>query len=223
MIELEDYIESAIDAGCPADQLENFARVGITLQPRQLLASAAARLCDRPDGPTTIGFGGARGGGKSHWLFAQMGADDCQRVPGLKCLLLRKVGKSNLETWRTFAAVCFRIWPMTSPPPAVCSPSPTARASFPVISNARRTSTPIPASNTTSSASRKPPPFRIASTRTSPPAAAPANPTRARAFTRPLTRAAWDTPGTVRSSSCPGSAAWEPEPAAAQPRGRAAR
>ena len=44
-----------------------------------------------------IGYGGARGGGKSHWLLAQMGADDCQRVPGLKCLLLRKVGKANLE------------------------------------------------------------------------------------------------------------------------------
>jgi hypothetical protein len=26
-----------------------------------------------------------------------MGGDDCQRVPGLKCLLLRKVGKANLE------------------------------------------------------------------------------------------------------------------------------
>jgi hypothetical protein len=26
-----------------------------------------------------------------------MGVDDCQRVPGLKCLLLRKIGKSNLE------------------------------------------------------------------------------------------------------------------------------
>ena len=44
-----------------------------------------------------IGYGGARGGGKSHWLLAQMGADDCQRVAGLKCLLLRKVGKANLE------------------------------------------------------------------------------------------------------------------------------
>jgi hypothetical protein len=61
------------------------------------VASAAARLCDAPDGPTAIGYGGARGGGKSHWLLAQMGADDCQRVPGLKCLLLRKVGKANLE------------------------------------------------------------------------------------------------------------------------------
>ncbi|HWQ92757.1 MAG TPA: terminase family protein, partial [Clostridia bacterium] len=44
-----------------------------------------------------MGYGGARGGGKSHWLLAQMGADDCQRVKGLKCLLLRKVGKANME------------------------------------------------------------------------------------------------------------------------------
>lgn len=99
MIELEDYIESGLDAGCPVDQLARFARAGITLQPRQLAASAAARSCDSADGPTAIGYGGARGGGKSHWLLAQMGADDCQRVPGLKCLLLRKVGKSNLENF----------------------------------------------------------------------------------------------------------------------------
>src|SRR3954468_12260038 len=52
-----------------------------------------------PEGPTEIGYGGARGGGKSHWLLAQMGADDCQRMPGLKCLLLRKVGKANLENF----------------------------------------------------------------------------------------------------------------------------
>lgn len=61
--------------------------------------SAAARLCDRPDGPTRIGVGGARGGGKSHWGIAQVGADDCQREPGLKCLLLRKVGKANKENF----------------------------------------------------------------------------------------------------------------------------
>lgn len=57
----------------------------------------AARCCDRSGGPTAVGFGGARGGGKSHWLLAQMGADDCQRIPELKCLLLRKVGKANME------------------------------------------------------------------------------------------------------------------------------
>src|SRR5512133_2437892 len=77
--------------------MDNFVKAGITLQERQLVASAAARLCDRPDGPTAVGFGGARGGGKSHWLLAQMGADDCRRVPGLKGLLLRKVGKANME------------------------------------------------------------------------------------------------------------------------------
>jgi phage terminase large subunit len=77
--------------------MDRFQSADVILQERQLAASAAARLCDRGDGPTAIGYGGARGGGKSHWLLAQMGVDDCQRVPGLKCLLLRKVGKANLE------------------------------------------------------------------------------------------------------------------------------
>jgi len=97
LAEIENYLLAARAAGCPEDQMENFLRAEILLQPRQMAASAAARRCDRPDGPTAIGYGGARGGGKSHWLLAQMGADDCQRVPGLKCLLLRKVGKANME------------------------------------------------------------------------------------------------------------------------------
>jgi len=86
-------------AGCPRAQMDYFVRAGVILQRRQLVASAAARRCDRPGGPTAVGYGGARGGGKSHWLLAQMGADDCQRVPGLKCLLLRKVGKSVMESF----------------------------------------------------------------------------------------------------------------------------
>src|SRR5436309_466771 len=94
---LEPYLAAGRKAGCPPGQMENFVLAGIVLQPRQLAASAAARLCDSPGGPTAVGYGGARGGGKSHWLLAQMGADDCQRVPGLKCLLLRKVGKANME------------------------------------------------------------------------------------------------------------------------------
>jgi phage terminase large subunit len=97
MMRVEEMMVEGWRAGCPRDQVKNFLRAGVVLQPRQLVASAAARLCDRPDGPTAIGYGGARGGGKSHWLLAQMGADDCQRVAGLKCLLLRKVGKANLE------------------------------------------------------------------------------------------------------------------------------
>ncbi len=97
MNRIEDMMAEGFRAGCPRDQVKNFLAAGVVLQPRQLVASAAARMCDRADGPTSIGYGGARGGGKSHWLLAQMGADDCQRVPGLKCLLLRKVGKANLE------------------------------------------------------------------------------------------------------------------------------
>jgi phage terminase large subunit len=99
MTPMEAYLAAGREAGCPPEQMTNFVQAGVVLQPRQLLASAAARLCDRPDGPTAVGYGGARGGGKSHWLLAQMGADDCQRVPGLKCLLLRKVGKANLENF----------------------------------------------------------------------------------------------------------------------------
>jgi len=95
----QDYFDSAVRLGCPIDQTCRFISAEVMLQERQLVASAAARLCDKPDGPTAIGYGGARGGGKSHWLLAQMGADDCQRVPGLKCLLLRKVGKANMENF----------------------------------------------------------------------------------------------------------------------------
>ena len=93
----ERYFLMGRRAGCPKDQMQRFERADAILQQRQLVASAAARLCDLPNGPTAIGYGGARGGGKSHWMLAQMGVDDCQRVPGLKCLLLRKVGKANLE------------------------------------------------------------------------------------------------------------------------------
>lgn len=95
----EDYFTSAVRLGCPIDQTCRFISAEVMLQERQLVASAAARACDNADGPTAIGYGGARGGGKSHWLLAQMGADDCQRVPGLKCLLLRKVGKANMENF----------------------------------------------------------------------------------------------------------------------------
>ena len=91
------YARAAHEAGCPEDQLRNFLRAGIVLQPQQLKASAAARLCDREDGPVKIGYGGARGGGKSHWGIAQVVADDCVRFPGLKFLYLRKVGKAGRE------------------------------------------------------------------------------------------------------------------------------
>lgn len=52
---------------------------------------------DQADAPEELGYGGARGGGKSHWMLAQMAIDDCQRYPGLKGLLLRKVGRAARE------------------------------------------------------------------------------------------------------------------------------
>lgn len=95
---LNRYIEASRAAGVPYDQIHRLLRAGIVLQPKQLRASAISRMCDVEGGPVEIGYGGARGGGKSHWLLAQL-AEDCLRCPGLKCLLLRKVGKSNRENF----------------------------------------------------------------------------------------------------------------------------
>ena len=88
----ERYFLMGRRAGCPKDQMHRFEQADVILQSRQLAASAAARLCDLPDGPTAIGYGGARGGGKSHWMLAQMGVDDCQRVPGLEQVRLVSSG-----------------------------------------------------------------------------------------------------------------------------------
>lgn len=105
------YIAAARAAGCPADQVRNFLRAGVVLQPRQLQASAAARLCDQPNGPTRVGYGGARGGGKSHWAAAQIGADDCQRQPELKVLFLRKVLKYARESFNDLRRAAYHSLP----------------------------------------------------------------------------------------------------------------
>ncbi len=94
---LAAFTAAAALAGCPQDQVRNFLRARLVLTPRQLRASAAARLCDADGGPTEIAYGGARGGGKSFWLLAQVAADDLTRLPGAKALVLRRVGKANLE------------------------------------------------------------------------------------------------------------------------------
>ena len=91
------YLRAALAAGCPEDQWARFCAGDYTAQNKQLLFHAACRLCDAPDGPTQIGFGGARGGAKSHAMLAQIALDDCQRQPGLKALLLRKVGRAARE------------------------------------------------------------------------------------------------------------------------------
>lgn len=92
------FLTLAKEAGCPADQIQNFLKYGYVPQPKQLLFHASARMADLEDGPTEIGLGGARGGGKTHATFAQLALDDCQREPGLKALMLRKIGKAMQET-----------------------------------------------------------------------------------------------------------------------------
>lgn len=108
---LDRYLDAGRLAGCPADQMQNLVRAGAVLQPRQLEASAAARQCDRAGGPTRVGYGGARGGGKSHWAAVQVGADDCQRQPELKVLFLRKVLKYARESFNDLRRAAYRNLP----------------------------------------------------------------------------------------------------------------
>lgn len=88
---------AAKQAGVDEPTVRRFLAAGYVPQPRQLHFHAAARACDEPGGPTQVGFGGARGPGKSHGVFAQAAVDDCQRFAGLKVLYLRKVGKNTRE------------------------------------------------------------------------------------------------------------------------------
>ena len=90
---VERLARVAWQVGCPEDQLHHFLSAGYVPQPKQLELHAAARECDDAGGPDQVGFGGARGPGKSHAVFAQVALDDCRRIDGLKALYLRKVGK----------------------------------------------------------------------------------------------------------------------------------
>jgi phage terminase large subunit len=90
-------IELAKSLRLPKDSLKRFLQAGYVPQPKQLIFHAAARAADSTDNAKEIGFGGARGPGKTHATFAQVALDDCQRVAGLKVLFLRKVAKSANE------------------------------------------------------------------------------------------------------------------------------
>jgi len=61
---------AAARAGFRMDQTFNLVKGDAWLQERQLIACDAARHCAHAVGPTAIGYGGAQGSGKSHWLFA---------------------------------------------------------------------------------------------------------------------------------------------------------
>lgn len=86
----------AMRAGMPREQLERFLSFGYVPQPRQMEFHAACREADFR--PLSVGFGGARGGSKTHGTFAQVALDDCQRREGLKFLFLRKVAKAAKES-----------------------------------------------------------------------------------------------------------------------------
>jgi phage terminase large subunit len=105
---IENLVTLARDAGMPRDQVERFIVHGYIPLPSMLDVHAAARECDRAGGPDEIGVGGTRGPGKSHALFAQVGLDDCQRVPGLKWLFLRKVQKSAGEAFEDLSLKVLR-------------------------------------------------------------------------------------------------------------------
>jgi phage terminase large subunit len=92
-----NLIHQAKAAGVAKDALKRFLTAGYIPQPKQLLFHAAARLADIIPFAIDIGYGGARGGAKTHTIFAQVALDDCQRFPGLKVLFLRKVAKSANE------------------------------------------------------------------------------------------------------------------------------
>ncbi len=102
------FARVAADAGVPREAVQRFLSAGYIAQPKQLQFHAAARSCDLEDGPTQVGFGGARGPGKSHALFAQAALDDCQRVPGLKVLFLRKIVKNAREQFEDLRRVVLR-------------------------------------------------------------------------------------------------------------------
>jgi phage terminase large subunit len=98
-------------AGCPPDQLENFLKAGVWLQPKQLEIAAKCRMCDLPDGPKDILAGGGRGAAKTHAILAQIFCDDCQRMPNLKVLVLRKVGRANKEQIQDFRKKLLHLIP----------------------------------------------------------------------------------------------------------------
>ncbi len=110
---IASYATQSKDAGLPRDQLERFIAGGYFAFPKILPFHAAARLADRSDGPDEIALGGTRYFGKTHSVMAQVGLDDCQRVPGLKYLFLRKIMKSAGESLEDVVYQVFRYVPHT--------------------------------------------------------------------------------------------------------------
>lgn len=81
------------------DHLLRFLKAKIILNEKQLEFCMWARRADNDDGPFEIGYGGARGGGKSFGALSQLLADDCQRHK-IKALYLRLTGVAGKEKFK---------------------------------------------------------------------------------------------------------------------------
>lgn len=110
---LEAMNVAAKAAGMIRDQVDRFNRAGYAILPQMMPFHVDARAADKPDGPDEIAMGGSRGPGKSHASMAQVGLDDCQRMPGLKVLFLRKVMKSAAESLDDLTRKVFMFQPHT--------------------------------------------------------------------------------------------------------------
>lgn len=101
-------VQAGKDAGADRGQVANFIGAEYVPNLKAWEFHVSARACDREDGPLGILIGGSRGGSKTHTVFAQVALDDCQRVPGLKVLFLRKVQKSAAESFEDLTARVLR-------------------------------------------------------------------------------------------------------------------
>jgi phage terminase large subunit len=111
-LQVDDRITNMLtamhQAGMTRDQAEVFTRAGYIPLDGMLPFHVAARSADKPNGPEWIALGGKRGPGKTHTVMTQVGIDDCQRVPELKVLFLRKIMKSARESLDDIVRSVFR-------------------------------------------------------------------------------------------------------------------
>lgn len=103
-----DLIRTAKACGVPKDSLERFLLAGYVPQPKQMQFHGYARLADTLGELEDIGYGGARGGGKTHCGFAQIAIDDCAKWSNLSVLFLREKAGSAEES---MMKLCTRILP----------------------------------------------------------------------------------------------------------------
>lgn len=93
-----NFLTQAAALRVPRGTIARFLKADYVPQPKQLQFHAKARNADFEGTPSEIGFGGARGGGKTACVFSQIAIDDCQRFENLKVLFLRESAGSATES-----------------------------------------------------------------------------------------------------------------------------